>query len=99
MTQQVMQIFDIHNGMSRSSNDESVEPEDETLIVNLLACFYLCLKSEHRINEMRFDTFIQLCARLHSFRVLEKFVKPLTNCPLEYFGSAEDARKIYVLCE
>ena len=99
MTQQVMQILDIHNGMSRRSTEEPAEPEDESLIVNLLACFYLCLKSENRINEMRFDSFIQLCARLHSFRVLEKFIKPLINCPLEYFGSAEDAKKIYVLCE
>ena len=95
MTQQVMQIFDIHNGMSHSSDEEPTEPEDETLIVTLLVCFYLCLKSDNRINEMRFDTFIQHCARLHSFRVLEKFVNPLINFPLEYFGSGEDAREIY----
>ena len=59
MTQLVMQVFDIHLSTTRSSPEE---PEDEELIVQLLACFYLCLKAEHRINEMRFDSFIQHCA-------------------------------------
>ena len=31
--------------------------------------------------------------------MLENFLRPLIKSPLEYFGSAEDARKIYVVIE
>ena len=77
MTQLVVVIFDFHVGMSRSSDDPI--SEDEELVCHLLACFYLCLKVDHRINEMKFTAFIKRCAMLPSFRVLEQNLVPTSN--------------------
>lgn len=100
MTQLVMIIFDFHVGMSHST-DEPVS-EDEELICHLLACFYLCLKVDHRINEMKFTAFIKRCALLQSFRVLEQHLVPLqsTNRPLGWLIDFGDSgQDLYVLLE
>ena len=97
MTQLAMQIFDVHVGMTRCN--EGPIREDFIIIVHLLACFYLCLKSEHRINSMGFVTFVQYCVSLPSFQALAKFLEPNTVNPLECFGSASDAKMTYLLME
>lgn len=86
--------------MSRSSDDPI--SEDEELVCHLLACFYLCLKVDHRINEMKFTAFIKRCAMLQSFRVLEQHLVPTSNIsrPLGWlvdFG--DNGQDLYVLLE
>ena len=96
MTQLVMQIFDIHVGMTRCKEGPI---HDDELIIHLLACFYLCLKSEHRINAMGFVTFLKYCISLPSFRALAKFLAPNKENPVECFDTASDAKITYVLIE
>lgn len=86
--------------MSRSSDDPI--SEDEELVCHLLACFYLCLKVDHRINEMKFTAFIKRCAMLQSFRVLEQHLVPTsnTNRPLGWLVDFGDiGQDLYVLLE
>ena len=96
MTQLAMQIFDIHVGMTRCRDGPINEDE---LIFSLLACFYLCLKSENRIYTMGFITFLKYCVSLHSFQALAKFLAPKNEHPLECFDSASDAKIAYVIIE
>ena len=99
MTQLIMLIFDYHVGMSHSS-DEPIG-EDEDLVIHLLSCFYLCLKVDHRINEIKFTSFIKRCAMLQSFRVLEQHLVPLANMnqPLGWLLGCGDMQDLYVLLE
>ena len=86
--------------MSRSSDDPI--SEDEELVCHLLACFYLCLKVDHRINEMKFTAFIKRCAMLQSFRVLEQHLVPTSNTsrPLGWLVDFGDiGQDLYVLLE
>ena len=99
MTQLIMLIFDYHVGMQRSSDDPI--SEDEDLVIHLLSCFYLCLKVDHRINEIKFTSFVQRCAMLQSFRVLEQHLVPLSNInqPLSWLLGCGDMQDLYALLE
>ena len=44
--------------------------QDEILVYHLIACLYICLKTESRVRGMNFYTFIAICNRLPSYTVL-----------------------------
>ena len=55
--------------------------EDEILLYHLIACMYICLKIESGFCGMQFKHFLNLCAQLPTYDLLQRHLAPhLETC-------------------